>query len=125
MLQKSVFSVFLQERLNCKSCVQFILNKKYFLAVEKIDYLRDVTSGTLSNICCIWAKFHTDLGYCFITLHCNNDNSFSWTSWRKEEAAIQNLCEFRVMLKSPACIFHPGYVHIQCFSTSTQCLMIS
>lgn len=41
--------VFLQERLNCNSCVQFILNRRYFLAVEKIHYPRGVTSGTLSK----------------------------------------------------------------------------
>lgn len=122
VLQKSALSVVLQERLHCNSCVQFILYKKYFLAVGRTDYLKSVTLGTSSKICCIWAKFHTELGYCLISLLCNNDSSFSWTSWRKEEAAIQNLIEFRVMLKSPACIFLPVYVHTQCFST---CLMIS
>lgn len=125
MLQKSAFSVFLQEKLNCNSCVQFILSKKYFLAAEKIQYLRDVASGTSSKMCGIWAKFHTELGYCLISLHCNNDSSFSWTSWRTEKTAIQNLLEFRFMLKPLACIFHPIYVHTQCFSTPPQCLMIS
>lgn len=116
MLQKSAFSVFLQERLNCNSCVQCILNKKYFLAVEKIHYLRGVTSGTSSKMCDIWAEFHTELGCCLISLHCNNGSSFSWTNWRKEKTAFQNLLYicFRLMLKSPACIFHSVYVHPQC-----------
>lgn len=48
--EECIQSIFLQERLHCNSCVQFILNKKYFLAVEKIHYLRGVISGTSSKM---------------------------------------------------------------------------